>query len=285
MAIRFGAPVFLKSQDPAELAAEHKRLGYRAAYCPRPALAENVGDDTLHAVAAAFKKENVVIAEVGAWCNAMHPDPAIREKNLRLIISRLDLAERLGALCAVDYAGSFSPQYPAGPHLKDLSQEAFDLAVENTRKIIHAVKPKRAKFCLEMMPWAWPDSPDTYLAMIKAVDRPALAVHFDATNLINCWRHYYDTAAVINECIRKLGPMIVSAHAKDVTMAPESLSLVNLRETRPGTGNLDYRALLKGLASLPHEVPLMMEHLKTVEDYAAAAHHIRNVAQDCGVSL
>ena len=66
-------------------------------------------------------------------------------------------------------------------------------------------------------------------------------------------------------------------------MTPEML--VTLRETRPGTGNLDYRALLTGLASLSHEVPLMMEHLKTAEDYAAAAHHIRSVAKDCGVSM
>jgi len=29
-----GRSIFLKSDDPRELAREHRRLGYRAAYCP-----------------------------------------------------------------------------------------------------------------------------------------------------------------------------------------------------------------------------------------------------------
>ena len=44
-------------------------------------------------------------------------------------------------------------------------------AVENARRIIDAVKPKRAKLAYEMMGWALPDSADSYLRMIKAVDR------------------------------------------------------------------------------------------------------------------
>ena len=33
-AVRLGGPIFKKSDDPAELAREHRRLGYSAAYCP-----------------------------------------------------------------------------------------------------------------------------------------------------------------------------------------------------------------------------------------------------------
>ena len=33
--LRLGGPIFLKSDDPAELAQEHRRLGYRAAYVPK----------------------------------------------------------------------------------------------------------------------------------------------------------------------------------------------------------------------------------------------------------
>jgi len=32
--VRLGGPIFLKSDDPRELAREHRRLGYGAAYCP-----------------------------------------------------------------------------------------------------------------------------------------------------------------------------------------------------------------------------------------------------------
>src|SRR5829696_7196446 len=77
--IRLGGPIFLKSDDPVALAKEHRRLGYSAAYCP----AASVNDaDKVRAIRAAFKAENVVIAEVGAWRNMLDPDPQKRAANL-----------------------------------------------------------------------------------------------------------------------------------------------------------------------------------------------------------
>ncbi|NOZ23154.1 MAG: sugar phosphate isomerase/epimerase [Planctomycetes bacterium] len=280
--MRLGAPVFVQTQDPAELAKAHKELGYGAAYCPGPVM-QDPSDENIKAFREAFAKENIVIAEVGAWCNPMTPVEAERKKNLQLIIDRLSIADRIGARCCVDYAGSFSAEHSAGPHPKDLSKEAFDLVVENTRKIIDAVKPTNSTFTLEMMQWMWPDSPDAYLDLMKAVDREAFAVHLDPTNLINSPRRYYYTGDVIRECIEKLGPKIMSAHAKDVTMAEKHL--VHIDETPPGTGLLDYKTYITGLAKLPQDVPLMVEHLKGPEAYADAVKHIRGVAKECGVEL
>src|SRR5271154_4736084 len=65
-AIQLGGPVFLKSDDPRELAREHRRLGYSAAYCPMASLSDTARID---AIQKAFAAENVVIAEVGAWKN------------------------------------------------------------------------------------------------------------------------------------------------------------------------------------------------------------------------
>jgi hypothetical protein len=68
--IRLGGPVFLKSDDPDELAAEHRRLGYSAAYCPK--LDVN-NTERIRAAERAFAKAQVVIAEVGAWKNLLIP--------------------------------------------------------------------------------------------------------------------------------------------------------------------------------------------------------------------
>ena len=88
--------------------------------------------------------------------------------------------------CCVDIAGSYSEQAWYGPHEKNLSDEFFDATVENARKIIDAVKPKRAKFCYEMMGWSLPDSADSYVQIYKAVERDAFGVHLDPCNAINC---------------------------------------------------------------------------------------------------
>ena len=280
--MRLGAPVFAQTNDPAELAKAHKDLGYGAAYCPGPVM-QDPSDGNIKAFREAFEKEDIVIAEVGAWCNPMTPVAEEARTNQNLIVDRLSIADRIGARCCVDYAGSYSAEHSAGPHPNDLSPEAFDLVVENTRKIIDAVKPTNTTFTLEMMQWLWPDTPDAYLDLMKAVDREAFAVHLDPTNLINSPRKYYYTGDVIRECIEKLGPKIRSAHAKDVTMAEKHL--VHIDETPPGTGLLDYRVYITELAKLPQDVPLMVEHLKGAEAYADAVKHIRSVAKECNVDL
>jgi sugar phosphate isomerase/epimerase len=278
--MRLGAPIFLDSDDPDELAREHRRLGYGAAYCPTVALADAA---RVRATREAFARADVVIAEVGAWRNMMDPDPVARQSNLVYVTERLALAEEVGALCCVDIAGSFSPSSWYGPHPNDLSEEAFDLTVENVRRILDEVKPKQARFGLEMMPAAVPNSADDYLRLLAAVDRPMFAIHLDPVNLINSPDRYFGNGALLRECFAKLGPRVVSCHAKD-TLLSDRLTFC-VEEARPGLGTLDYRTYLSELARLPAGVPLMVEHLKSAEEYGLAVAHIRAVAAECGLAF
>ena len=279
--IRLGGPIFLKSTDPAELAREHRRLGYAAAYCP----AANVNDSArVAAIQKAFAAEDVVIAEVGAWINMMDPDADRRKKAIAYVTERCALAEAVGARCCVDYAGSFSPDPGWGPHPKNFTTEFFDGLVENCRKVIDAVKPRRTKFTIEMEKWSYPNSPDVYLKLLKAVDRPAhFAVHLDCTNVVDTVAEFYDTGAIIRDCFQKLGRWIMSCHAKDLRWV--KAFQIQFEECIPGRGVLDYAAYLRGIAALPHEAPLMLEHLRTAEEYLEGATHIRTVAASLNLAL
>jgi len=135
-----------------------------------------------------------------------------------------------------------------------------------------------------MMQWTLPDSADAYLDLLRAVDRDAFGVHMDPTNLINCPRRYYDTGAVIRECFEKLSPYVASCHAKDVGLDPQQ-AIVHLSEVPIGTGNLDYGVYLECLDSLGRDVPLLLEHLSTAEEYAAAGNAVRRVAGRLGVDI
>jgi sugar phosphate isomerase/epimerase len=279
-AIRLGGPIFVKSADPAELAKAHRALGYTAAYCPELKLGET---ERIRATEAAFRAENVVISEVGAWVNLLDLDAVKRAGNQKYVESRLALAEAVGATCCVDIAGSYNPTAWDGPDPKNLSQECFDATVENCRKLIDAVKPKRTKFCIEMMGWTIPDTAESYLKLIRAVDRAAFGVHIDVCNIINSPRKFYSNGALIRETIAKLGRWILSCHAKDLEFVPEMN--VHFVEVIPGRGAVDYRAYLEALAALGREVPLMLEHFRTAEQYAEGAAHVRKVAAECGVRL
>lgn len=276
--VRLGAPVPLEGEDPAAWARAHRALGYRAAYCPDIPLKDT---DRLRAVEKAFAAEDVVLAEVGRWCNLMDADPEARKKNLERVTEGLALAEAVGARCCVDIAGSFNKESWFGPHPDNLSPAFFDAAVENARKIIDAVKPSRAKFAYEMMGWALPDSADSYLALVKAVDRPGFGVHLDPCNAVNSPARYYGNTALLNECFDKLGAWIASCHAKDLTWDVEMN--IHFREVVPGTGTLDYATFLRRLAALPGQPPLMIEHLASQEEYLAGAKHIFGVGAGIGV--
>lgn len=267
--LRLGGPSFAKADDPEQLALAHRRLGYRAAYCPDIALTDV---DRIRAVRDAFAKQDVVIAEVGRWVNLLDADPAKLRQNLEAVSNGLALAEAVGARCCVDIAGSFNEKIWYGPHPENFSRKFFDAAVENARKIIDAVKPTRTTFCYEMMGWALPESPDSYLKLIKAVDRKAFAVHLDPCNLVNSPERFYRNTELLNECFDKLGPWIASCHAKDLKWEVEMN--VHFVEVIPGKGSMDYATYLRRLAALPQSPPLMIEHLATADDYAQAARHI-----------
>ena len=261
-AIRLGGPIFLKSDDPAALAREHRRLGYSAAYCPEATVTDT---DRIRAIRDAFAAEHVVIAEVGAWRNMLDPDVQKRADNLRYVTDRLALAEAVEARCCVDIAGSYNPTVWYGQDPKNLSPEFFDATVENCRTVIDAVKPRRTTFSIEMMGWSLPDGPDAYLKLIEAVDRPAFAVHMDVCNGVNSPSRFYRNADFIHECFAKLGRWIVSCHAKDLAWITEMN--VHFQEVIPGRGQIDYATYLRELTQLPVDAPLMLEHLKTAEEY------------------
>jgi sugar phosphate isomerase/epimerase len=277
--MRFGGPVLETWSDPDDWAAKVRALGYGAAYCP--AQPED-SDELVAAYAKAAAAGGFVIAEVGAWSNPISPDEATRKKALDKCKAHLALADRIGARCCVNIAGSRGQTWD-GPGEANLTDETFDRIVTCVREIVDAVRPARTFYTLETMPWASPDSADSYVRLLRAVDRERFAVHFDPVNLIHSPPRYFATGEVIRDFLAKLAPHVRSCHAKDISMSNRLTT--HLDEVRPGLGNLDYRVFLSELDKLDADVPLMLEHLPTAEEYAAAAAYVRRVAGEVGVTF
>ena len=277
--MRLSGSVFEECTNPDRWMGALKGLGYSAASCP---LDGSEPDDVSSAFAKAAQTADVVIAEVGAWSNPLSPDENARRTSLALSQKRLALADKIGARCCVNIAGSRSDKWD-GPHPDNLTDETFDLIIETVRYIIDAVKPTRTFYTLEPMPWMYPDSADSYLELIRAIDRKQFAVHLDPVNLVSSPQRFHDNAALIRDCFEKLGPYIRSCHAKDIRLS--SKLTVHLDEVRPGTGGLDYRVYLKELNKLDPDMPLVLEHLETQEEYRIAADYVRSVAREAGVPI
>ncbi len=175
--LRLGGPVFEKFNNPDEWAAALKALGYRAAYCPVDSRAAN---DVVKAYEEAAKKADITIAEVGAWGNnPISPDEKTRKESIANCQTQLALAERIGARCCVNVSGSRNSKSWAGQHPDNLKDETFGMIVESVRAIIDGVKPTRTFYALETGMWWYPISADSYLRLIKAIDRRQFGVHLD----------------------------------------------------------------------------------------------------------
>jgi sugar phosphate isomerase/epimerase len=275
--MRLGGPVAYDG-DPEAWAAEARRRGYSAVYFPTG----DADESAVTGIVKAAEAARLVIAEVGAWSNPLSPEPAIRSAALGHCRAQLALADRAGARCCVNIAGSRGRKWD-GPCPEDLTEATFDLIVESVRAILDAVKPARTFYTLEPMPWMYPDSAESYLRLLRAIDRKQFGVHLDPVNLVFSPQIYFDNAALIRECFAKLGPHIRSCHAKDILLG-ENLT-VHLSEVRPGLGALDYSVFLQELDRLEPDAPLMLEHLATDEDYRLAADYVRSVAVRTGVQF
>lgn len=267
--MRLGGPVF-EHQDPASWIAELRAWGYRAAYCP---VGLDAPDEVVQAYVAAAAEADVAIAEVGVWNNVLHPDPTTAAKAIEDAKRKLELAERIGARCTVNVAGSLNAERHV-PHPEDLSTETMERIATVCREIIDAVRPKRTRYTVETMPWMIPDSVETSLELVRAVDRPAFGIHFDPVNLISTPRRFLANGAFIADYIDHVGPHIVSVHLKDIRL--ETDLTVILREVRPGLGGFDFARFFREIDRL-EDTPVLLEHLPNRDEYRMARDFVADV--------
>lgn len=278
--MRLGAPIFTEYRTPEEWARAVRDKGYRAAYCPVKA---DAALSEIRSYAEAAAKNDIVIAETGAWSNPLNPEPGEKKKALSHCCGQLRLADEIGARCCVNIAGSKDPNRWDGPHPDNFTAETFDEIVTTVRHIVDTVRPERTYYTLEPMPWIFPDTADSYLDLIRAVDRDRFAVHIDIVNTIRTPREHYRNADLIREWFAKLGPHIRSCHAKDTVMEPCFTS--HTGEAAPGKGALDYGVLLREIERISPDMPLMIEHLTEEDEYDSAARYIRGAAAQEGIGL
>jgi len=276
--VRLGGPVPGKFDDPVQWVKAVKSLRYGAAVCP---VQPGAPSELITSFRNEARKNNLLISEVGVWNNMFDLDKNSRDAAMKKNVVSLQLADEIGACCCVNISGAKGEIWD-GPYPGNYTKETFDQIIENVRYIIDQVKPKYTFYSLEPMPYMLPDSPDSYLELIRAIDRDRFAVHLDPVNMISSPQRYFNNAAFLRECFSKLGPYIKSVHAKDITIMPELT--VHLEERRPGLGSLDYGVFLQEMGRLK-DIPMMMEHLDKQEDYLLAAQYIRNIGSINGIGF
>lgn len=278
--MRLGADI-LDIRTPEEWAQRHVELGYGAAFWPSDAAPYDADERMIQAYLTALQRRGLIIAEVGAWCNLLDANPETREKNLNYVIGQLKLADRVGARCCVNIAGSLNVQSWCGPHPDNLSDANFRRIVELIQQIIDSAAPKHTCFSLESMPWLFPYDIESTERILKAVNRAAFGVHVDMCNLINGYEKVYRSGELVRSFFSEFGDKICSVHAKDIALVGELT--VQIQEVVAGEGVFDHDALLKACDALDNDLPVMLEHLHTPDEYLRAATFMQTRARKLGL--
>ncbi len=241
--------------------------------------------ETIDAYRAICDRHQVVIAEIGVWKNIFDPDPRAAAEARAYAEGQLALADKIGIPCCVNIAGTASAVGWDAADPSNYTEETYQRIITSIRGILDSVRPKRACYCLEPMPWMVPDSPEVYLQLIRDVDRPRFAAHMDFVNMINCPRRSLAPEKFIEQCFADLAPWIKSTHIKDSRMDPRRLTTF-LEECSPGEGTLDFGKILAIIDRLlPSDAPVLLEHMSTFEEYEKSYQYLADIAAKNGISV
>ena len=276
--MRLGISTALKHTTPKEWAEKMELLGCKAVVFPVDCTASDllVADYMNEA-----KKHDLLIAEVGIWKNVFAVNPKEREEAREYARRQLRLADEIGAVCCVNVAGTFGGPIWDGGYPENFSTEAWSELVSYTKKLIDEVRPHRVKYSIEPMPWMYPTGPDEYLRLEKDINREEFGIHFDFVNMINSPQRYFHINEFMQECFDKIGDRILSCHLKDIRLKRELT--FQLEETNCGNGILDIEQLIQHLQNYNHDMPVIIEHLDTDEEYLKSLTYVKKRLQNANV--
>jgi len=233
-------------------------------------------------LAAALKKYDVTVFEVGAYSNIIHPDTAAREKILSAIVRKFEDSESVGGSLVATVSGCCDPKYLINPHPDNWSSATCKVLVSSVRRILNDTSGMKTSLGMEAQITTNIDGPGAHRHLIDEVGDPRCAVNLDPTNMVNLDR-YFHTAELLDECFDMLGESILGCHAKDTWIEPDVQTLI-IHEVCPGRGVMDYRRYLTRMSRMKRPRALFPEHLPA-DQYPEADAFIRKTAEAAGVRI
>ena len=278
--MRLGIAKKFSASSPDEWAAKCVELGMGAVIFPKNSTCT---DAEIDSHVRACRDHDLVIAEVGAWGSKPEPlTPETMAEKMRWRKRQLELAEYVGANCCVDITGSAGEVWTGG--CRENYDPGFQQAIiDGIREIVDEVRPVRTFYTLEPMPWMIPWSPENYLDVLKRIDRPRVAVHMDAINMVTDPEKLFFNREFLDHCFELLGPQTKSCHIKDVKL--ETQLTVRLIETTCGAGDLDLLHYMELAHAVSPDMPVIIEHLQTMDEYMAALRYVQDLIARSGKDL
>ena len=277
--MRLGVSKNLGYNEPNEWAAKMRELGCGSVVFP---LDYTSSKAQIQEYVKSAKENDLVIAEVGVWCNPLSANEEERREAIQKCKGQLRLADEIGANCCVNVAGT-KGEWWAGAYKENFSQDTWDETVRVIQEIIDEVQPKATYYAIEPMPAMYPMNPDQYLELMRCVDRERFAVHMDVFNWISSPERYFFHETFMEECFEKLGSYIKSCHLKNVSLQKEAT--FQLKEVPCKEGELSLETYAHLAEKCSPDMPVIIEHLKSSEEYIESMKYVTKRFKNAGITL
>lgn len=239
-------------------------------------------DSELRELRAALKQHDVVIFEVGGYTNMLHPDPAIRQKNLKSLAMCIETADKIDCKMVGTISGSPDPKDFFNVTPDNWTEKTWKMLVESVKQVLKDTSGCKAALGMEAQVTTNIDGPKAHKRLMDDVGDKRVAVNLDPVNMCSL-ATYYHTTELLTECFDLLGEQILGAHAKDTYIIPDQQT-VHVQEVCAGRGVMDYETYLVRLSRMKWPRTLLPEHVPA-DQLLEAKKYIEKVAAKVGVKI
>ena len=208
-----------------------------------------------------FAGQGLDIAVLGCYLNLAHPDP----DKLRDIQSRyyghLRAAALMGAGVVGTETGAPNPEYKMDANTH--SEEALDAFIRGLAPVVERAEHWGVSVAIEPVWKHIVYDADRALEVLDAIRSPNLRIIFDPVNLLYSG-NVDDRDRILGEAMEKLAEHIAVVHLKDFIQEGQEL-----RPVAAGTGEMDYRAIVRFLKDCKPYIQATLEN--TTNDNAVQA--------------
>ncbi len=222
----------------------------------------------------AFRHANVPIVGISAYTNLTHPNPEVRESNIRRVKEILKYARDFGTPYVISETGTYNIESDWLPDEKNYTEEAYQDFKAVALDLAQYAYEHDAVFLIENYTNNIIGSVEQVSRLLQEVDHPGLGLLLDPTNFFD-GNNIDNVDTVIKQMFWALDDKIKIAHAKDCKRAENTgekfgggsaehnsfrgAGAVELPAA--GLGKLNYELYLTLLKKNHPNIPIIIEHL------------------------
>lgn len=273
--MRLGVEV---GQHTHDVAIEHGIKGV-------PISADQLVNEGVDETLAPLKARGLQVCQIGAFgFNPLSTDKEAQVRQAETLAKAIPLAAETGCPYIVINGGNYHPSGFGAADARNFTDEALAKVAQALKPLLETAEKHGAKLTIEAYLKTAVNSTESFTRLKElAGGSDALRCNVDVTSLYN-YQDLWDPVPKVERVCKGLAGHYGLGHVKGVALKDGFHIHVELAPITQDT--TDWSQMLRLMAPhMPSDSWLILEHMFTPEEARASLEHLRQAADDAGVSL